>query len=145
MSLMDTHREKHRQIKLQCLQKVWIWTFGWLVHQVNSLWEFLNWNKIFKKIKLLLAKLRSLWKVHFVLAIPFALTLASDIVVLYRNDVFSILVLSTKKRYSSFVKKKFVFQKICFKVKVIENVPNFHWLLHKNTPISQMEGYFENP
>ena len=36
---------------------------------------------------------------------------------LYGNDAFSILVLSTKKRYSSFLKKIFVFEKICFKVK----------------------------
>ena len=43
--------------------------------------------------------------------------------------MFSILVVSTKKRYSSFLKKVFVFQKICFKVKVLEtfeNVPDCH-------------------
>ena len=45
---------------------------------------------------------------------------------------FSILVVSAKKRYSSFLKKLFVFQKICFKVKVL-------------IPISETEGYFENP
>ena len=39
--------------------------------------------------------------------------------VLYRNDAFSNLVLSTKKRFSSFFKKVFIFQKICFKVKVL--------------------------
>ena len=27
----------------------------------------------------------------------------------------------------------------------IENVQNFQWLSHKNMPISQTEGYFENP
>ena len=53
---------------------------------------------------------------HFVIIIPFVLTLASDMAVLYRNDAFSILVRSTKKRYSSFLKKVFIFQKICFKV-----------------------------
>ena len=37
--------------------------------------------------------------------ILFALTLAPDKAVLYGNDAFSILVLSTKKRYSSFSKK----------------------------------------
>ena len=47
----------------------------------------------------------------FVLAILFVLTLASDRVVLYGNDAFSILVLSAKKRYSSFSKKNFIFQK----------------------------------
>ena len=35
--LKDTHREKHRLIKLQCLQKVQIWAFGSLVQQINSL------------------------------------------------------------------------------------------------------------
>ena len=34
--------------------------------------------------------------------------------------MFSILVLWTKKRYSSFLKKFFVFQKISFKVKVLK-------------------------
>ena len=33
--------------------------------------------------------------------------------------LFSILVASTKKRYSSCLKKVFLFQKICFKVKVL--------------------------
>ena len=37
VQLKDTRREKHRQIKLQRLQKVWIWAFGLLVYQINSL------------------------------------------------------------------------------------------------------------
>ena len=40
--------------------------------------------------------------------------------VLYGNDAFSILMLSTEKQYSSFLKKVFVFQKIYFKVKVLK-------------------------
>ena len=59
--------------------------------------RFLNWNKIFKKIKRLLAKLHSLWYVHFVLPIPFVLILASDGAVLYHNITFSILALLTIK------------------------------------------------
>ena len=51
------------------------------------------------------------------LTILFVLTLASDMTVLYGNDAFSILVLSTKKRYSSFLKMAFVFQKTYFRVK----------------------------
>ena len=39
---------------------------------------------------------------------------------LYENDAFSILLLSTKKLCSSFLKKAFVFRKICFKVKVLK-------------------------
>ena len=56
----------------------------------------------------------------FVLTIPFVLILASDITVLYENHAFSILVLSIKKCYSSFLKKFFVFQKVFFKVKVLK-------------------------
>ena len=67
-------------------------------------------------MKQLLAKLRSLWCVNFVLPILFVLTLASGRVVVFRNVVFSILVFSTKNKYSSFLKKVFVFHKICFKV-----------------------------
>ena len=47
-----------------------------------------------------------------VLPILFVLTLASDRAVLYGNVAFSVLVLSTEKRYSSFLKKVFVFEKI---------------------------------
>ena len=65
--------------------------------------------------------------------------------VLYGNDVFSIFVLSTKKRYSSVLKEVFVFQEIYFKVKSIENVKNFLWLSHENILTSQTESYFENP
>ena len=49
--------------------------------------------------------------------------------VLYGNNAFSILVLSTKKRDSSFLKKVFVFQKIYFKVEVLKTFKiftNFH-------------------
>ena len=54
------------------------------------------------------------------LTILFVFTLASDMAVLYENDAFSILVLPIKKRYSSFLKNVFVFQKICFKVNVLK-------------------------
>ena len=36
------------------------------------------------------------------------------------NVAFSILVYSAKKQYCSFLKNIFIFQKICFKVKVLE-------------------------
>ena len=48
------------------------------------------------------------------------LNIACDRAVLYGNVAFTILVLLTKKRYSSFLKKVFLFQKICFKVKVLK-------------------------
>ena len=43
--------------------------------------------------------------------------MASNIKVLHRYDAFSTLVLSTKKQDCSFLKKVFVFQKVCFRVK----------------------------
>ena len=46
----------------------------------------------------------------------FVLTLASERPVLYRNVAFSNLVLSIKKRYSSFMKTGFCFSEICFKI-----------------------------
>ena len=48
------------------------------------------------------------------------LSIGSDRAVLYGNDAFSILVLSTKKPYFNFLQKVFVFQKICFKVEVLK-------------------------
>ena len=51
-------RKKHFQIKLQRLQKVEIWTFGSLVHQINSCKRFFNWNKIFKKNRVTRGKMR---------------------------------------------------------------------------------------
>ena len=62
--------------------------------------------------------------------------------VLYENDAFSILVRSTKKHF--FV-KSFRFRENLFQSYSTENVQNFHESSHKNMPISQKEGYFENP
>ena len=61
----------------------------------------------------MLEKLCSLW---------LTLTLASNRVILHKNVTFSILVHSTKRRYSSFLKKVFIFRKICFKVKVLKTL-----------------------
>ena len=49
-----------------------------------------------------------------------SLTLASGNTVLQEKDAFLILVLPTKNGYPSFLKKVFVFQKICFKVEVMK-------------------------
>ena len=46
-------------------------------------------------------------------------------VVLHGSDAFSIFVLSTKKPHSSFSKKVFLFQKICFKVKALKTFKVF--------------------
>ena len=53
------------------------------------------------------------------------ITMASDMAVLYGNDAYSILVLSSKKQYSSFLIKVFIFQKIYFKVTVLKTFKVF--------------------
>ena len=55
----------------------------------------------------------------------FVLTLASARAVLDENDVFSIFMVLTKKRCSSFLKKVFVFRKICLKAKVLKTFETF--------------------
>ena len=55
-------------------------------------------------------------------SILFVLTLASDRAILYENVAILTLVFSTKKRYSNLLKKVFVFQTICFKIKVLKTL-----------------------
>ena len=61
--------------------------------------------KFFKKIKKLVGRLCSLWRVSFVLSILFVLALVFDKAVLYGNVLFSMEALSSEKWYSSFLKK----------------------------------------
>ena len=83
-------------------------------------------KQIFQKNKAVTAKTPLFMIVLlFVVAILFVLTWASDRAVLNRNDVFSILMVSTKKRYSSFLKKIFAFQKIWIKVNVLKRFKTF--------------------
>ena len=106
--------KKHCQIKLQLLQKVRMWVFGSLVHQINYLQKVLKPKQNFQKNKIVTGK-----TLFFVIGpfcthtILFVLTLASDLTILYGNYVLSILVLSTKKRYSSFM-KRFLFSRNSF-------------------------------
>ena len=82
-------------------------------------------EQIFKKKKSSYRKTPLFVIGPFVVAILFFLTLASVRADLNGNDVLSILVVSTKKRFSSFLKKIFAFQKICFKVKVLKTFETF--------------------
>ena len=43
--------KKHPQIKLQRFPKQWIWTFGWLVYQINSICKILHLKQNFRKNK----------------------------------------------------------------------------------------------
>ena len=47
MRLMTLIGKKHPKIKLQRLPKIRIWTFGSLVHQINSFYEALKLEKSF--------------------------------------------------------------------------------------------------
>ena len=67
--------ETNSQIKLQHLQKVWIWAFGYLVHQSNSLEDVVKLEPNFRKNKVVTGKTRFVMIVHFVLPILFVLTL----------------------------------------------------------------------
>ena len=99
-------------------------------------------EQIFQKNKAVIGKTPLFVTGHLVDAILFVLTLASDKAVLNGDDVFSILVVSTKKRCSSFLKKVLAFQKICFKVKVLktfETFPDCHIKTCRSV------GYFQNP
>ena len=111
--LKDTHRKKSLSNKTQSLLKSMNMDI-WVVGTSNQLFIRDFETEIFSldKLKQLLAKPRSLRQVHFALPILFVLTLASGRAVLYGNIAFSILVLSTKKRYSNFLKKVFIFDKI---------------------------------
>ena len=122
------------------MPKIRIWTFGLLVHQINSIKELLKLKKNSKKIKYLLAKLHSLWRVHFVVVILFVLTLTSDRAVFNGHDVFSILLVSTKLW--------FLRKSLSFSRKFVSNLK--YWKRLKlpltvtwNMPISQTESYFE--
>ena len=48
--------KKNLQIKLQCFRKAWIWTFRWLVHQINSLYEVHTPKLNFRKNKVVTGK-----------------------------------------------------------------------------------------
>ena len=48
--------KKHPEIKLQRLRKIRIWTFGLLVHKINSIKEVLKLKKIFQQNKVVTGK-----------------------------------------------------------------------------------------
>ena len=84
----------------------------WIVGTSNQLFVRDSYTeKYFSKNKVVTGKTPFFVK-SFVLPILFISTLLSDRAVLYGNVAFSILLLLTKKQYSSFLKKVLVFQKI---------------------------------
>ena len=135
-------RKKHRQIKLQLLLK---YEYGQLIRRYSKSTLVIrgSWNRTkFPKNKIVTGK------TPFFVICPFCTHHSICLIIGFCLGSFvwkwcvSSFGLSIKKRYSSFLKKVFIFQKNCFKVKSIENVSNFHWLSQENKPIPQTEGYF---
>ena len=87
----------------------------WYIKSILSN-RFLNWNKIFEKI---VTGNTSFFKIGSFCSPCYLSWHCLLMTVLCRNDVFSILVPSTNKRYFSFLQKVFVSRK-CFKVKVLK-------------------------
>ena len=53
----ETHREeRHPKVKLQRFRKVWIWTFGLLVHQVSSIYMVPKLKQNFRKRNMVTGK-----------------------------------------------------------------------------------------
>ena len=104
--------------------------------------RFLKWNKIKNKKKLVIGKVLFFVKSPFCIPHSIYLNIGFWQDSFVWNVAFSILVLSTKKRYPSFLKKVFVFQKTCFKIKVLEK---FKISSDCHIKISQGKGYFDNP
>ena len=72
-------------------------------------------------------------------------TLNFDKKVLYGKVALSIIVRSTKNRYSNFLKKVLNFQKVSLKLRVLKTLKNSSDSHIKNMPIPQTEGYLQNP
>ena len=117
---------KHPQIKLQSFRIVWIWTFGWLVDQINSLYEVYKLKQSFGKTKatgkILLFVIGPSCTTHSI-----CLNIVIDLLqaVLYGNVELSILVLSIEKWYSIFSQNVFIFEKIGFEVGVLKTFKTF--------------------
>ena len=95
----------------------------WLAGTLNQFFMkgFYTQIKFSKKIKWLVVKLFVI-DPFCTICIPnlSLLTLAFDRAVLFGSFAFSIVVLSTKKRYSIFLRKVFILKEICFRAKVIK-------------------------
>ena len=116
-----TGREKHPQ----GFRKLWIWPFGEGVHQMKSSEEVLKLTQNFQKNEIVTGK------IQFFEMVPF---FTPHSICLYIG-----------LWEGSFLWKRFsFFRKFVLKLS-IENVQTFQWLSHKDIPIFQTEGYFENP
>ena len=97
--------------------------FESLVNQINSFQEVLELEQIFPKNEVVTGKSPLFVIGPFCSHHPICLNIGRA--VFNGNGVVLILVASTEKRYSSFLKKVFALQKICFKVKVLKTFETF--------------------
>ena len=139
---MQASFQKHPKIKLQRLWKVWIWTFGSLyIKSILYKW-FLNWKKTFKKI---VAGKTSLF-VTGPLCTPRSIFLNIGFwrdSFVWKCCTFNLSAFN-ENRYSSFLKKVSVSQKIHFKVKVLKTF-KISSACHINTCRLSNEGLFWKP
>ena len=100
--------------KRQRWRKKWLWIFGSLVDQIKSFFKVLKLKQIFQKNKVVTGKtpLFVIGLFNGRHSICFNIYLWQR--VFNEKDACSILVALTKKRYSTFLKKLFVFEKIGF-------------------------------
>ena len=121
----------------------------WVVGTSNQLFKkrFLNWKKTKKcqKIKVVTGK------TPFIVIGPFRIlhSFCLDIGFWQGSFVLKCCVFNLRgfnyKTLLQFFEKDFCFSKDLFQSSSIKDVQNFQWLSGKNMPISQTEGYFENP
>ena len=105
---------------------------------------FLNWNRIFKKNKVVAGKNSVLFGRSMLYSPFYVLTQAFDSVFFYENVGLSILVLSTKKRNSSFLKKVCYFRKFVSKFKYWKR-SKFPAIAHKKYAYLLNGGLFYKP
>ena len=104
---------------------------SWYI-QSNLYKSFLNWNKIFKKNKVVIGKTPFFVIGAFHPPHTFCIALAFDKAVLYENVVVS--VVPTKKWSPSFFEKDFRPSENLFQIWSIGNFHSFQWLPHRNMP-----------
>ena len=92
---------------------------------IIDIWVLRTLNKLSTRDSYAEIRFSKIWKCFFVIrsfCTPYfvCLNLGFDRAVLYGSIVFSVLVNSTKKGYFSFLKKVFVFPKICLKIDIFK-------------------------
>ena len=138
-------RKKYPQKKnSNAFQKVWIWTFRRLVHQLNSLYEVLNMKQNSGKNIVVTGKTPLFEIAPFCTPSSICLKTCfwqSSFVwkcCLFNHSAFN------QKTELQFFEKSLRFSENFFQSCSTENVQNFHWLSHKSMAISQTEGFFKN-